>query len=90
MIRTLALLALLVFPSIAPAHAEERDALYNVLTEEKRDCAYFSECASDDRVRQEIIGDTPDLGNAFDNDGHGSRRALSDSVLDQLSPASGR
>ena len=90
MIRIFALLALLVVTLPASAGAEdmferERDIISSTPTiGETQDCSRFSDCGKD------AIGDTQELGNRFDNQGRGSTRSLSDNVLDQLQPASGR
>lgn len=97
MIRMFALLALLVLTLPAPAMAEdmferERAAINSTPTMDNTEpCTRFSDCGMQkNRIRENSIGETQELGNGFDNDGRGSRRSLSDNVLDQLQPASGR
>lgn len=98
MIRIIASLALLVLALPASAMAEdmfkrERDIIYNsgAYGETDYGCAGFSDCDGQKREsRENSIGETYEIENRFDNHGRGSHRPLSDNVLDQLSPASGR
>lgn len=90
MIRTFILLAFLSLALPASAMADERDLIRTPVLGQKQDCSLLNECAKDDRVRQDVIGKTQELDNGFDKDGRGQRRTVSDNVLDQLSPASGR
>ena len=97
MIRIFFPLALLLVALPASAMAEdmfqrERDIIGDTpAIGETQDCSRFSDCGREKaRDRENAIGETQELGNRFDNEGRGSRRSLSDNVLDQLSPASGR
>ncbi len=99
MIRIFALLALLVLALPASAMAEdmfkrEHDIIRNSGASGDTDygCSRFSDCGREKSrdTRENAVGETYELGNRFDNEGRGSRRSLSDNVLDQLSPASGR
>ena len=71
------------------AHAEDNSAAS--LFGNEHECERFDTCGQqDDKIREENIGDTQELGNSFDNDGSGNRRSIGDIMNDQLSPASGR
>ena len=93
MIRIFVLTALcaLTLPVYAMAddYERERDIIRSTPME-NGDCDHFNDCNKDNRARRDTLGKTEELNNGFDKDGRGSRRTLSDNVLDQLSPASGR
>ena len=56
---------------------------------DSKPCDTFSDCGRENRLNEDVSGDTDELQNNFDN-GRRNHESLSDTVLNLMKPASGQ